>query len=286
MKVCGKKMIRTAILDQGTVIRGIISEKYEGICCYGVVISASCDIANEKIKKVYLVTALCLKEWLRSEVGFSYAIKGSINNQVSILKEIAKKYALDWTLLAEWNEKDTKKTLEEVISDEKKVSGFMEAYNKFNDLREQCKTQDKRDHTIAEHLKDFTKFIREIDSGKYSQLYYLPQKSYTKQNAEYDGLVVDMQEVSSIPWDLACQLITPGIDCRQLKPSDNVTMDRWKQYFFLPSQDSYVSVEGVIESPRREHFMQQFSNGFVRIGIDRMSSDDYDKIVEHFRDSV
>ena len=57
-------------LDQGTIITRIRSEKYPGIKCFGILITASCDIANKKVQKYYYVTALNAKEWLTSEPGF------------------------------------------------------------------------------------------------------------------------------------------------------------------------------------------------------------------------
>ncbi len=47
-------------LTQGTVFSGLRSNKYSGENCYGVVITAQCDLANKKVDKVFFLTALCL----------------------------------------------------------------------------------------------------------------------------------------------------------------------------------------------------------------------------------
>lgn len=39
-------------LDQGSVLYGLRSDRYPGIPCYGIVITASCDIANSKVSTV------------------------------------------------------------------------------------------------------------------------------------------------------------------------------------------------------------------------------------------
>ena len=39
---------------QGTTIYGLRSQYYEGICCYGVIITARCDIAQEKVKALHV----------------------------------------------------------------------------------------------------------------------------------------------------------------------------------------------------------------------------------------
>ena len=41
-------------LTQGTVITSIRSQKYKNQSCYGIIISARCDIANNKISKIYI----------------------------------------------------------------------------------------------------------------------------------------------------------------------------------------------------------------------------------------
>ena len=39
-------------IDQGTVIYGMRSEKYPEKMCYAIIISARCDIANDKVRAV------------------------------------------------------------------------------------------------------------------------------------------------------------------------------------------------------------------------------------------
>ena len=45
-------------INQGTVLYGMRSEKYPEKMCYAVIISARCDIANNKITKLYYLIAV------------------------------------------------------------------------------------------------------------------------------------------------------------------------------------------------------------------------------------
>ena len=57
-------------ITQGTVIYGLRSDKYPEVACYAVIISARCDIANDKIDKLYYLTAVNVRDWFCTECGF------------------------------------------------------------------------------------------------------------------------------------------------------------------------------------------------------------------------
>lgn len=57
-------------INQGTVIYGIKCEKYPSSACYGVIISARCDIAQSKVAKYYYLIAVDATKWLQSDYGW------------------------------------------------------------------------------------------------------------------------------------------------------------------------------------------------------------------------
>lgn len=59
-------------LNQGSVLYGLRSDRYPGIPCYGIVITASCDIANSKVSKIYCLIGVDAKQW------FATVYKGNI----------------------------------------------------------------------------------------------------------------------------------------------------------------------------------------------------------------
>lgn len=60
-------------LDQGSVLYGLRSDRYPGIPCYGIVITASCDIANSKVSKIYCLIGVDAKQWFCTEYGYRQA---------------------------------------------------------------------------------------------------------------------------------------------------------------------------------------------------------------------
>ena len=270
-------------IDQGTVIHGVVSLKYDGINCYGVVISASCDIANNKIKKIYYLIAVDIKDWLMSEIGFSCAFNDIISSNVSALKKETDRWELDIELIKRWNMEDVINVAKEEVKGGKEYSQFIKAYHIYNDFYQKSQTVQGRKSIINEKSKTWIGFLKNLEKGIYSQYYYLPEKYYKAENIKGKGLIVDIQELGCIPLNIAREIVTPGIDRCRLKPSDDKSLKDWTEYFWLPNADSFVSVEGTIESPRREHLMQHFSNGFVRIGTERMSDLDYECLMDCFK---
>ena len=51
-------------ITQGSIITNIRSLKYPNFPCLGIVISARCDFAQDKIQNFYLLSALPIKLWI------------------------------------------------------------------------------------------------------------------------------------------------------------------------------------------------------------------------------
>lgn len=89
------------LIEQGNVYYGFRSDKYPEVCCYAVIISARCDIANNKISKLYYLTAVDAKDWFCTKAGFDLvyaaAIKENLKNQLSNFEiNILQRFALDY----------------------------------------------------------------------------------------------------------------------------------------------------------------------------------------------
>ena len=67
-------------IDQGTIIYGIQSAKYPTIPCYGVIITARCDIAQRKVPKYYFLIAVDASDWFCSEHGYELVYRATIKN--------------------------------------------------------------------------------------------------------------------------------------------------------------------------------------------------------------
>ena len=86
-------------LDQGTMLSNVRSSKYSGIRCFGVVITASCDIANtnensSKVSKLYYLVAVEVKKWLSVETGYNLVYKEKKNNLLQTVNSCAENCGL------------------------------------------------------------------------------------------------------------------------------------------------------------------------------------------------
>ena len=84
---------------QGTTIYGLRSQYYEGICCYGVIITARCDIAQEKVKALHVLSAISLRDWVCTEL-FDRAFHAYLENDIlGPIKQWSKDNELDFDTL-------------------------------------------------------------------------------------------------------------------------------------------------------------------------------------------
>ena len=55
--------------------------------------------------------------------------------------------------------------------------------------------------------------------------------------------------------------------------------NRLRKQFWLETNDDFVIVDKTIDHPWIEHLMQRFSHGFIRIGINGATKDDFSTLI-------
>lgn len=265
-------------LDQGSILFGVFSEKYPNTRCYGIIISASCDIANCKVPKLYYLIAVDAQEWFSTETGYNQAYAETIKNLFNQLNVEAGKHHLDATLLADLIDEDVESIISSEIpkdKDQKKIRSIYQKYRIFNQLN-----MSDRQRKVAIHTdkKPIVNFLEKISNGEIMHFYYLPQESYRKGGARSKGLIIDLQEIEILPLKDVETLQSPGIDYLVLPNQTADEQKRLKKHYWLNNEDDFVASDGIISSPWREHLMQRFSHGFVRIGIDGATKEDYSQL--------
>ena len=93
-------------LDQGTVLFGLRSEKYPNSRCFGIIIKASCDIANCKVSKLYYLQAFSVKDWFCTEFAYSQVYGQKIRSSLDLFESVAAKHSLDATSLQLFSRED------------------------------------------------------------------------------------------------------------------------------------------------------------------------------------
>lgn len=297
-------------IDQGTVIYGIRSSKYPTIPCYGVIITARCDIAQKKVPKYYYLIAVDASEWFCSEYGYNFTYRSTIRSYKTNIDTKAKELDLNGDVLVLLNKTD----LETVISYKRaEYVGQKSFLKKLEDLSKQIQeysifkcdemTDKQRSQAIENKPKPSIEELINIDKGNNNHYYYLPQHAYLNNGVYNKGLIVDLLEIEKLSPEDAEAIRTPGIDYQVLSKtppmeemaevfasgiqhrikrmlSDIMEFERLSKRYWLNNDSDYVAVEGVIRSPWCEHLMQRFSNAFIRIGIDNPTYNDFSDVIK------
>lgn len=263
------------ILDQGAVLYGIRAEKYSDVKCYGIVITASCDIAQRKVSKVYYLIGVDAKDWFCSNVGFQHTYECKIKSLGNNLKNQLKLHKLDADLLINFQKEEIEQV---VLSEVKKQADAKKIIQTCLDIQKfssAVKDIEFRHNAIKSDTAPINKFLSEVSKGKVLHYYFLPQDAYLGNRRKDAGLIIDLQEIGYMSIGDAQRIISPGIDFQCLSEEER---EWYNTSFWLESEDDFVYQEGAIQSPWREHLMQRFSNGFIRIGLDDATDEDYHQL--------
>lgn len=279
-KVKGCKTIHMNDVTQGTVIYGIRSEKYPEIMSYAIIISARCDIANNKISKLYYLSAVNVKEWFCTKHGFSETYKEKIGNCKNALKQKFDKYSLNVDLMLSLNKSQVMQILCKNEPSEKKLSKLINEYEKVYNLINANDTNSDRKKLVKEISDLAHKLLTEITKGSINHYFFIPQYTYLNNGVKNNGLMVDLQEIGIIPISDVKRLKSPGIDYKILFNESEYERIRLQEMYWLFDDGDFVGIEGIIQPPWCELLMQRFSNGFTRIGVDAATSTDYMELVD------
>ena len=259
-------------LDQGTVIYGIRSEKYPEVRCYGIIVSARCDVANCKVRRLYYVIGVDVNDWIVTEEGFSHVLDSKLKEVERKICEAVRKAGLDPETLLDFDEDSVKKVLA-VETDKQTAETILRLH--YDYCQYFTKDLKKRRELIKANLKSVRAQLKEINKGKQVHLYYLPQAAYMDKEELLKGLIVDLQELEAISIADAEMLEKGQID-RKLREFDKT--DHYNSFCWLEAEDDFTAIDCQIKSPWCEHLMQRFSNSFIRIGLDGPSDKDFDRM--------
>ena len=262
-------------LDQGSVLYGVRSDKYPDTCCYGIIISASCDVAQCKVPKFYYLIAVDAREWFLTEAGYGVLFESKINQMRKNLDDASLKCGLDNSVVVKLNEEEIRQVLESEVGNTKSRDELEKCYYNFNKYLTSNTTIESRRDIVKNEKKMVVKFLKNISKGEIFHFYYLPQDSYLGNGVKNTGLIVDFQEIEVLSLEDASNILTPGIDFMRLTLENDEKERQLRTQFWLQTNEDFVAIEGKIGSPWREHMMQRFSYAFTRIGLDGATDDDY-----------
>lgn len=263
-------------ITQGTVIYGIRSEKYPEVACYAVVISARCDIANQKINKLYYLSAVNVRDWFFTENGFNTAYHDEISTIKSRFRDKAKRFELNVEVLLGLQYNQAISVLRSSIEDKKKRKQLMEDYEDIRSYINSGNSNERR-KLVKRNLAPVSRFLQAVSKGSIFHYFFIPQSAYLDNDIKSKGIMVDLQEIGILTLEDAVRIQSPGIDYRIL-PEEEDERGRLIRTYWLQDDGDFVAIEGTIKSPWCELLLQRFSNDFLRIGVDNPTKADYEEL--------
>lgn len=236
-KLCG--------LNQGTIFNAVPCRTYSG---YGVIVTADCDIANNKSQHVHYVVISPAKRYFCENF-----CKLLIYDRIELL---CKNSGFDLEFIKMCNAAGINYDAGKIKND---IDSLFRAYV---DCAGSC---------VAKNLitKSAISKINEVISDKITYLYYL-QDIGLRDNS---GYIADFRDIRQLRIDIAKEIVN-GIE-------SSTEIVNYKESG-LSHSDGLIMPIGVMTSPQREHFMQRFSYSFVRIGLPDINKNTAERIVESF----
>lgn len=300
-------------IDQGTVIYGIRSPKYPSTLCYGVIITAKCDIAQNKVTKYYYLTAVDAAKWFSTEHGFQQTFGPIITDTYNKIVEKAFQVELNGDTLLSFPYETIQTIIEEKTRNADKnqkelIQQLSKLLYKYFTFCKTGMTDDSRASVIKNNVKTVVRMLEDIDSGKLHHYYYLPEAAYLDEGIKSKGIIIDLLEISSMTLEDAKKLsgnFAKGITFDNLpsapdveilkKTVEETNIDtkhkmldlikeryRLQSTYWLDEPDDFVAIDGIARSPWCEHLMQRFSNAFIRIGLDNPLKSDFQEAISSY----
>lgn len=256
------------LLTQGTIISGVRSNKYLDTKCYGIVISARCDLANCKISKIYYLIAVSSDDWLLSDEGFNTVLSQRSNELESQLQNKLNMNGLDWASLKNFSVEEFATVVHDSeVGLKKDANKCLASFETFKQYTSGCLKRAEKQEVLSKEMKNISSYLLSIANGQMIHFIYIPESAYLKDGSIDKGLIIDLQELEYISIADAEKLANFEIDVKN-KLLTEEEKEHHNNRFFLFDSPGFAIAEWDIKSPWIEYLMQRFSNAFIRIGVD------------------
>ena len=265
-------------VTQGSLIYGIRSPKYPGVPAYGIVISAACDLAQDKIDKVFYLIAIPVEEWLCSDKGFQLMTEALASSSKNNLLANLKKYDLSWDVIHTLSLNEFKVVVAECVSKKGDQEAALTQFEKYHRVRKGNISREEKKEVYRSDSKAVAGFLGDVLSGSNTHYIFLPQEAFSDPVIESKGLIVDLLELDYLPMDTVSKIAAGEMDCMTMTAPEIAANDK---LFFLREDPGFAYPVVRISSPWREYVLQHFSNCFIRIGVDNPGKSEAKNIVEN-----
>ena len=254
---------------QGTIIESMRSGKYPGIRCKGIVISARCDLAQNKIKYFHCLMALPLEDWF-FEVLFNDILEEKKKELFGKIKRYAEENDLDFDSLINMGIDKVEYILTQCVGDNKKKSNDISIWiSTWKTIEEfSCEKKD-RNHKNVYLRNNAEKLVKskmqQLYNSAYPKFAFVPVKAYSCNSSSVEGLVIDLQDIKQIDMNVKNDILDYKYDFSTYQGDRKEEINK---LFFFENESDFVMADGIITSPWIEYILQLFAHSFIRIGVD------------------
>lgn len=255
-------------LTQGSIFTCAFAEKYGGCKVHGLVITARCDIAQQKYPVLNYLPIVSLKDWLKRD-GLEILIEDVRNDLLGKINSTLRQAKLSTELLRSINLGAIAETHfpqgEGSRTVQKRSERFHKLVNDINHLKELASLGDSHSLILwlqQNRTKRIEDLIGRLFKHQVSGYYFLERISLEKDSL--GGFVALLREATSISRRISDR-IGEGLEKTRY---DELCKDSDRLNFGLciPQDDIAMPIV-VIGSPTVEHILQSFASLFGRIGV-------------------
>jgi len=256
-------------LTQGLVFYGIRSSYYDKPC-YGIVITARCDLAQLKVKQVHYLTAVSLNDWVRQDC-LNMILDENIRSCKKTVSRWMKEKQLNTNLIDVLGPTKLIKIVNEYETKHSKSSSILQALDDWilcHDIQqEKISKQDIVSLLNDKFAKRKKEKINLIINNNLTGYYFIPGEEI---GADEAGYVINLRDINQVDMSTLYRVISGEIDGLKLSNEDRKELSH---VFYLDSANDFSFPTATISSPRIEHILQSFSQVFCRIGMDDLDED-------------
>lgn len=241
-------------INQGMIFNGAVAELYISCEVFGMIITARCDIANDKVSVYNYIPLVKFNDW--KLIDFKEIIVDRVQKQeIGNLKNIFKNYDISENLIQDFEYK--------LLYDKLNYKFNKKDKDRFKNiisnllLTARCIEQNSNDSLnilINKNEKMVKKIYHELINHNLSGYYFIENLPFDSESKYY---VLVLREIRNLNREIVNK-ISIGLSSHEATECQNI----------IVNEGDIVMPFGVINSPYIEHIMQNLTGLFSRIGVE------------------
>jgi hypothetical protein len=261
-------------LDQGMIFTCAVAEGYHGCEVFGIMITARCDIAHEKVPHYNYLPIVRLRDWVDRDLT-TIACHRAKSQELGAARDLLERRNLNPSILLS---QDPKSIADQFFPATDASKESRKARTKLNEasLRletvEQVEIHGFNSKVHSDFLTTYSKLVRsliiECARHRLTGYYFIP--SLDSESRDDSGYVVLLRETQYLPPALTT-LMAKGLADTEFEILCGRHPDLAGKLAF--DLEDFCYPLGKLRSPEIEHLLQEFAYLFSRVGVADLAAD-------------